>query len=446
MAAFFGTFVLASHAQVEAPAAPQVEMTTGQGKTYSLTLKTLENSREYQYCELVFIYGEKGSDMYSTSPLAPADLDWWANLDLEALAKAFGAKAVSKNGPQWWSMDEVALMLSEPVNVAGVNMVYGGTLPAGTLDIQKYTVFNPTKFQDLTYEAGKPIYQLVDAEGHVYVVQGHKIPVERLATLGNEFKHLPEGWEYQVEVLEEELVMNLRPDKGIPSVQDEFDQIYIRIPGPAAPQAKMKTGQGKEMTLSLRTLPDSREYLYCELVFDYGDKGNDIYTTSHLGEPSLDWWNNLDLKALAKGFGAKAIIKNGPQWWSMDKVGLMGSEPVKVAGVDMVFGANLPPGTMGMQKYSVFNPAKYQYLTWEAGKPTYQLVDPDGHVYVVQGHKIPVERMATLGDEMKELPEGWTYRVVTLEKDLVMNLTPAHAIPSVQDEFDQIYIRIPEGR
>ena len=57
----------------------------------------------------------------------------------------------------------------------------------------------------------------------------------------------------------------------------------------------MKTGQGKEMALTLRTLPDSRECLYCELVFDYGDKGNDIYTTSHLGEPSLDWWDNLDL-------------------------------------------------------------------------------------------------------------------------------------------------------
>ena len=110
----------------------------------------------------------------------------------------------------------------------------------------------------------------------------------------------------------------------------------------------------------------------------------------------------------------------------------------------MNFGAHLPAGTMSTPKYEVFNPAKYQYLTWKAGEPTYQLVDPDGHVYVVQGHKIPVDKMATLGDRMEKLPTDWKYQVVSLAEDLVMNLTPAHAIPSVQDEFDQIYIRIPE--
>ena len=110
----------------------------------------------------------------------------------------------------------------------------------------------------------------------------------------------------------------------------------------------------------------------------------------------------------------------------------------------MSFGAHLPPGTMSTPVYTVFNPAKYQNLTWKAGTKSYQLVDPDGHVYVVQGHKIPTDQLDTLRDRMEKLPEGWEYRVVTLEEDLVMNLTPAQAIPSVQDEFDQIYIRIPD--
>lgn len=215
--------------------------------------------------------------------------------------------------------------------------------------------------------------------------------------------------------------------------------------GAPAPEVKMSTAQGKEFTLTLQNLPDSREYQYCELVFDYGDKGNDIYSTSPLAKADLSWWDRLDLDALADEFGAKRVFKNGPQWWSMDEVAVMASEPVMVAGTEMVFGANLPPGTMETPKYKVFNPAKYQNLTWKAGKPVYQLVDPDGHVYVVQGHKIPVKRMATLGKEMKKLPEGWTYRVKTLRKDLVMNLTPHEPIPSVQDEFDQIYIRIPEA-
>ena len=41
-------------------------------------------------------------------------------------------------------------------------------------------------------------------------------------------------------------------------------------------------------------------------------------------------------------------------------------------------------------------------------------------------------------------PGGWEYLVNVLAADLVMNLTPNVPIPSVQDEFDQIYIRIPE--
>ena len=122
----------------------------------------------------------------------------------------------------------------------------------------------------------------------------------------------------------------------------------------------------------------------------------------------------------------------------------MGSEPVAVAGVEMAFGANLPPGTLGSPKYQVFSPAKTQYLVWEAGKPAYQLVDPDGNVYVVQGYKVSQDSLATLGDQFKELPEGWDYRVNVLTEDLVMDLTPDAPIPSVQDEFDQIYIRIPK--
>lgn len=210
-----------------------------------------------------------------------------------------------------------------------------------------------------------------------------------------------------------------------------------------AAQVEMTTGNGKKMTLTLKTLPDSRGYIYCELVVVY-PQGSDIYSTSPVAPCDTAWWDALDLEALAGELGAKAVIKNGPQWWSMDEVGVMASEASPVAGVPMVFGAHLPPGTMETPHYTVFNPAKYQNLVWKAGKPSYQLVDPDGHVYVIQGHKVPVAELATLGVRMKGLPDGWTYRVVTLDADLVMNLTPNEPIPSVQDEFDQIYIRIPE--
>jgi hypothetical protein len=63
----------------------------------------------------------------------------------------------------------------------------------------------------------------------------------------------------------------------------------------------------------------------------------------------------------------------------------------------------------------------------------------------MQGNKVPSDSLATLGSQFKELPAGRSYNVVDSTEDLVMNLTPDEAIPSVQDEFDQIYIRIPGG-
>lgn len=207
-----------------------VYMTTGQGTKMAVTLQTLPNSRGFQYCELGVSYGAAGTDIYSTSPLAPASLDWWENLDLKALAVEFGAAFVFKNGPQWWSMDEVGVMVSEPVPVAGVDMVFGGHLAPGFVDLPKYTVFHPTKTQNLLWKAGFPVYELEDPDGHVYVLQGHKIPEEGLATLAERFQTLPTGWKYAVEVPDADIVMNLTPKKPIPSVQDEFAQIYIRIP------------------------------------------------------------------------------------------------------------------------------------------------------------------------------------------------------------------------
>ena len=73
------------------------------------------------------------------------------------------------------------------------------------------------------------VYQLVYAEGHIYVLQGHKVPQESLATLGEKFQGLPENWEYRVQAPDKDLVMNLTPATPIPSVQDEFNQIYIGI-------------------------------------------------------------------------------------------------------------------------------------------------------------------------------------------------------------------------
>ena len=364
-------------------------MTSAMGPTFTLTPDSLSPARDFIYCELVFNYGDAGSDIYSTSPVAPCDSDWWDSLDLDSLAAELNAESVVKNGPEWWSMDTVQEMTSEPTTVGGIQMVYGAVLPPGTMGTPQYEVFNTAKYQYLVYEAGKPTYQLVDADGNVYVLQGYKVDQDQLATLGDQFQNLPEGWQYIVVTPSSDLVLNLTPAAPIPSVQDEFDQIYIQIP---APTETMTSAAGEQVAISLKLLPNSRDFIYCELVFDYGDAGQDIYSTSPIAPCDTDWWDNLDLDAVAAELGANSVIKNGPQWWSMDEVGVLAGDPVTIAGVEMNFGAVLPPGTTGeggTPQYTVFNTSKNQFLLWEADQPTYRLVDPDGYVYILQGNKIP---------------------------------------------------------
>ena len=154
----------------------------------------------------------------------------------------------------------------------------------------------------------------------------------------------------------------------------------------------MQNGRGETVTLSLQTLTDARDYRYCEFVFNYGDNGSDIYSTSPLAECSVEWWDGLDLDALAEEFAAESVTKNGPQNWTMDQVGVLASEPVDVAGVDIVFGAHLEPGTLGTPPYEVFSPAKTQNLLWEAGKPVYELVDTDATSTSCRGTRSPRNR------------------------------------------------------
>jgi hypothetical protein len=85
---------------------------------------------------------------------------------------------------------------------------------------------------------------------------------------------------------------------------------------------------------------------------------------------------------------------------------------------------------------------------FDAGQQVFQLVSPDGKVYIMQSasqHIDPdntVDRLTTLGERLS-LPEGWEYRTPTLEEDLVVRaeagVIPAHI---VFDEYEDNYQRI----
>jgi hypothetical protein len=80
---------------------------------------------------------------------------------------------------------------------------------------------------------------------------------------------------------------------------------------------------------------------------------------------------------------------------------------------------------------------------FDAGKPVYELVRPDGVAYVMQARCIGVdphmteESLETLGSRLA-LPNGWTYRARVLDAELVVDTT-SHVATVLQDEFENTY-------
>ena len=174
----------------------------------------------------------------------------------------------------------------------------------------------------------------------------------------------------------------------------------------------------------------------------------EVYGTQMLNDCPQEQWQTLDADAIAKEMGAVFAKLNGPRHWMLDGLG------TKVAVVEPVFrgfngitmrriatinlGADYSPGSYVERKIN-----RGAVFFWDAGKKVYELVNPDGLVYVMQARCIGIdptiseESLDTLGDKLS-MPAGWSYRVRVLSEELVVDTT-AHVATVLQDEFENSY-------
>jgi len=207
-----------------------------------------------------------------------------------------------------------------------------------------------------------------------------------------------------------------------------------------------------DRTVKPYLFPDSRNMRYGEILVARAS-GIEVYNTTGLNDCPPEQWNAMDLEKLAKQFGAVKIIKNGPHYWMMDSNTVSFGEEVSFGGLKARWAATLPAGMLkgqakGAEPYKAFPAKKTQKMVYSKGKPVYEIVDPDRNVYILQAHeeKFPIESLAKLGEQMKQLPKGWQYRTRVLTEDLVLDLGPDKTIYAVGDEFHQYYTRIAETK
>ena len=174
----------------------------------------------------------------------------------------------------------------------------------------------------------------------------------------------------------------------------------------------------------------------------------EVYGTQMLNDCPEDLWSTLVAEDIAREMGALFVKLNGPRHWMLDGLGAKVAPvaPVmrefnglltrRIAVVDL---GNNPQATPYTERHVDRGAVFY----FDAGKPVYELVRPDGTSYVMQARCIGVdpnmteESLATLGSRLA-LPDGWTYRSRVLDAELVIDTT-AHVATVLQDEFENSY-------
>lgn len=205
---------------------------------------TPRDLRDVRYCEIIPTY-RRGinlrTEVYNTLGLNDCPAEAWAALDAESLKAELGAVNVSLNGPRYWVLNELHAVGG--VTVSGGNMTFGEvemTLRAvidtriggnlvGSTFYTPNTVNRDTRY---IYKAGARVYELVDSNGAVYIMQSYaqiadpELTIDGLTDLGARLT-LPDGWEYRSRVLEETLIVASGGQATV--INDDFYNSYQMI-------------------------------------------------------------------------------------------------------------------------------------------------------------------------------------------------------------------------
>ena len=204
---------------------------------------------DFRYCEILITApdsdGASTTEVWGTPGVGPCDDEAWRAIDPDAVAAEFDATSVFMNGPRYFVVDGAvdtatggggtgvaAGGVAEVRSFGDVSMTLLATVADDGAESDAYAEELVVRTMTWTYGAGTEIYELVDPDGDVYVMQSYsliqdaELEADDLATLGDRLD-LPQGWSYTARVLDEPMQLGLSPDGAI-VVQDELANSYQR--------------------------------------------------------------------------------------------------------------------------------------------------------------------------------------------------------------------------
>ena len=218
------------------------------------------------------------------------------------------------------------------------------------------------------------------------------------------------------------------------------------LPAAAASAAKHKPAKPK---IATRMFNDR----YCEVLAVHGTFPNllaDVWNTYGLNNCPPSLWEAQDEKTLATELGALAVRLNGPRHWLVERASIRlapGMGQVRTLGslsMREIAQVQVPitNGVPGLAPYTEVTVLRKNTFSWSKRHRIYELVGPDGSVYVMQAYSQIVDSALTLGalrslGSRLQLPAGWTYTARKLRHDLPLR-TRGEAIV-LQDELMNTY-------
>lgn len=184
------------------------------------------------------------------------------------------------------------------------------------------------------------------------------------------------------------------------------------------------------------------------LLVTVGDSGPEatVYNTFPLNDCPAQLWDKLDADALAKENGAAAALLNGPRYWLMSSIDKVASGPQETrtfGGIEMIRQATVKLASQNPAPYSVNKVARHTIFHFDAGRPVFELVGPDGQRWVMQTFSQIVDPNLGLADlpglgRRLNLPDGWRYETRVLTERLSIDTTK-HDADVMQDDLTNTY-------
>lgn len=188
--------------------------------------------------------GKLVAECYNTS-LAPnavsaskdtAPQAWAEGLDFNKMKNEFGVLGASFNGPKIWMPDWIETLNGVVRDFNGRKVPWVGQLDMGDNagGVSESTPYKPVTIRrgDIGWYKGTRVLLLDDAEGNTWIMKGFQVGLkpaytfEQFVAAGqSQFKKLPPGWKFRVQVLERDLTE--RPAGGVATIMvDEFFNVY----------------------------------------------------------------------------------------------------------------------------------------------------------------------------------------------------------------------------